>query len=466
MTPDEMTSEQREAYELAREFIAEAKAKGATRLSLSSSVYDGVTSRLLPRLFPRLSQGERRFAQLTTLPPEIADLSELRSLDLFRTEVSDLSPISGLSSLQWLSIGGSAVSDLSPLAELTSLEQLFINTTRVTDLSPLTGLDALDDVDIHGTPACEAEPELKEISLIEDNTERIERLKAWLRERYRPEPPEDRSGAPGFAAGQAPPVRLLDPTMEGDEDQAELHEECRIKAESLMQIAALGGNAAPRLSGTVDRYRSRIRRAPDEIGARIIWSIANTLESIWEVHQNAVAEGRASEELPPEVASALEDLLQTHRLWFLGHPDARTVWEDLRDPTPGADDAAKRAAAIGVVEAAEGSNAVGPAATEPARETIETSAGTSPAALRALKALDDWAYNLLATIARAAWRIAKDPPGGFLTHTVAGYYLIEFIIAHEPVLAAYARQFMSQGPIWWEALMAMIRRATTPPPKG
>ncbi|MEL6219056.1 MAG: hypothetical protein AAFR79_11410 [Pseudomonadota bacterium] len=459
MTPDEMTPEQREAYELARERIAQAKASGATMLSLSSFQAPG-------RAVDPLWTGDPRFANLTTLPPEIADLSELRFLDLFDTQVSDLSPIAELSSLGWLAIGGSAVSDLSPLAGLKSLQTLLISHTKVADLSPLVGLDALHDITFWDIPACEAEPELKEISEIKDDTERTERLKAWLRERYTPEPPRDRSGAPGFVAGQAPPVRLLDPSMEGDEDQAELHDECRIKAEALMQVAGLGGNAAPRLSGTVDRYRTRIRRAPDEIGARLIWSIANTLESIWEVHQNAVKEGRASEELPPEVASALEDLLQTHRLWFLGHPDARTVWEDLRDPTPGADDAAKRVAAIGVVEAAEGSNAVDPAATEPARETIETSAGTSPAALRALKALDDWAYNLVATIARAAWKIAKDPPGGFLTHTVAGYYLIEFIIANEPVLAHYATHFMSQGPIWWEALMAMIRRAISPRPKG
>ncbi|MEO0624355.1 MAG: hypothetical protein AAFU49_08115 [Pseudomonadota bacterium] len=436
MTPDDMTPEQRDAYELARERIAEAKASGASELSLDSLV----TSDVVPRLF----RGDPRFASLTTLPPEIADLSELRSLTLYHSEVSDLSPIAGLSSLRWLVLANSEISDLSPLVGLTSLVNVYFI----------------------GTPACEAEPELKEISEIEDDTKRTERLKAWLRERYPPEPPEGRSGGPEFAAGEVPPVRLLDPSMEGDEDQAELHDECRIKAEALMQVAGLGGNAAPRLSGTVDRYRKRIRRAPDEIGARIIWSIANTLECIWEVHQNAVKEGRASEELPPEVASALEDLLQTHRLWFLGHPDARTVWEDLRDPVPGADDATKRAAAIGVVEAAEGSNAVDPAATEPARETIETSAGTSPAALRALKALDDWAYNLVATIARGAWKIAKDPPGGFLTHTVAGAYLIEFIVANEPVLAHYATHFMSQGPIWWEALMAMIRRATTPPPKG
>ncbi|MEO0995050.1 MAG: hypothetical protein AAFX62_14730 [Pseudomonadota bacterium] len=458
MTPDEMTPEQREAFELARERIAEAKASGARQLSLSPSVIDEIA--------PGLFQGDLRFAPLNTLPPEIADLSALRSLDLAVTRVSDLSPIAQLSSLGWLSLASSAVSDLSPLAGLKSLQNLLMSRTRVADLSPLVGLSALENVRFLSTPACEAEPELKEISEIRSNTERTERLKAWLRERYRPEPPRDRSSAPGFAAGEAPPVRLLDPSMEGDEDQAELHDECRIKAEALMQVAGLGGNAAPRLAGTVDRYRTRIRRAPDEIGARIIWSIANTLESIWEVHQNAVAEGRASEELPPEVASALEDLLQTHRLWFLGHPDARTVWEDLRDPVPGADDAAKRDAAIGVVEAAEGSNAVDPAATEPARETIETSAGTSPAALRALKALDDWAYNLVATIARGAWKIAKDPPGGFLTHTVAGAYLIEFIVANEPVLAHYAKHFMSQGPIWWDALMAMIRRASTSRPKG
>ncbi|MEM1299066.1 MAG: leucine-rich repeat domain-containing protein [Pseudomonadota bacterium] len=248
MTPKEMKPEQREAYELAQERIADAKARGAKLLVLDRLIRDNVYN-------GETQKGDSRFNHLTALPPEIAELGVLERLDLHgtqitdlsslaglsalqtiflsSTEVTDLSPLARLSALQYLDLDNSQISDLSPLAGLSALQSLFLSDTqfsdlsplaglsalqtllldhtqvsdlsplaglsalqtlhldnaRVSDLSPLAGLSALEAIYFQGIPACEAEPDLKEISEIEDMPERTERLTAWLRERYPLEPP-------------------------------------------------------------------------------------------------------------------------------------------------------------------------------------------------------------------------------------------------------------------------------------
>ena len=54
----------------------------------------------------------------------IAGLVNLKVLDLFGNNVSDLSPLAGLINLEWLTLERNNVSDLSPLAGLINLESL------------------------------------------------------------------------------------------------------------------------------------------------------------------------------------------------------------------------------------------------------------------------------------------------------------------------------------------------------
>ncbi len=125
-----------EAFEAARRLIAEAKAKGATRLSLD-----------LP---------ETR--ALTHLPPEIAELSGLDHLNLDNAGVTDLSPLSGLSGLTTLTLNDTGVTDLSPLSGLSGLTTLVLNGTGVTDLSPLSGLSGLTDLWLDRTGVTDLSP--------------------------------------------------------------------------------------------------------------------------------------------------------------------------------------------------------------------------------------------------------------------------------------------------------------------
>jgi Leucine-rich repeat (LRR) protein len=110
MTPEE------EAYEEALRRIREAEATGAVELDLSGRKWEA---------------GAWKFTELETLnrlPPELANLTSLQSLDLSGCGhlSGDLSPLAGLSSLHSLNLSWCRQlrDDMSPLARLTSLQSL------------------------------------------------------------------------------------------------------------------------------------------------------------------------------------------------------------------------------------------------------------------------------------------------------------------------------------------------------
>lgn len=75
---------------------------------------------------------------------EIVDLSLLygmpiEQLDISRTCVKDITPLSNLHGLKDLDISNTDIADLSPIADL-ALERLNISVTRVSDLRPLTNM--------------------------------------------------------------------------------------------------------------------------------------------------------------------------------------------------------------------------------------------------------------------------------------------------------------------------------------
>jgi len=402
-----MTDQAEQARALARELILQARAELWPYLNLSPRI-DGTGQR---------RQGFEALAHLKRLPDELEELARCDFIELRGTQVEDLSSLRSLSHLR--------------------------------------------EVNFVGIPACEEDAELKAISEIEDSGERMGALLALLAQREPARPPEPVEGGPRFHVPLTAPITLADTPLgvSDDYDDVELLHECREKADALDEIAELANNVAPRLSPAIKRYKKHITRLESEIGARTIWSIANTLDSIWQVHQRAELEHRINDELPPRVASCLQDLLETHRVWFLGHPGARDVFDRVRQHGAREDAAERRELAVKVVEAAEHSSAVSPQATGPARENIEASTTSTLAGVAALGELEDWAWNFISAVTRKVWHLAKKPPGGFLSQTVGGYYLIEFIVAHEPALRAFIFQLMPHGPIWWEALLTMIRRS-------
>ena len=346
------------------------------------------------------------------------------------------------------------------IKHLTRCNSLELRGTQIVDLTPLAGLENLQNIEFEGIPACSADPELKRISEIKIPSARIEALRVWLRQQAPVEPPEPRPDGPVFIISDKLPITLADPRMNlgADSDQDYLHDEVRIKAASLAQICNLADNISPRLGGAAIRYEKLVKEKASNIGARSIWSHANTLQSVWEVHLKAVSDARTSEELPSSVAACLDDLLQTHRVWFLGHPGAREVQERASSHARDSQSAQRREASKQVVEAAQESGIVHVSALIPALENFRTSFEETPSGAAALGELEDWAYNLIATVAQKIWIVAKDPPGGFVVHGALNFYLAQFFLHNELALGSFVKEFMSYGPMWWDSILSICQR--------
>jgi hypothetical protein len=131
------------------------------RDSVLSELVQALNPLSLPEIQERLLAGrglpEGVRSQISNLSP-LSGLKGLQRLDLSGTRVSDLSPLSGLKELQRLSLRGTQVSDLSPLSGLSGLYSLHLVGTQVSDLSPLSGLRGLQILDLSGTQVSDLSP--------------------------------------------------------------------------------------------------------------------------------------------------------------------------------------------------------------------------------------------------------------------------------------------------------------------
>ncbi|MEM7270715.1 MAG: leucine-rich repeat domain-containing protein, partial [Pseudomonadota bacterium] len=127
------------AYAAAEKAIAKAKREGATELR-----FDGL-------------RGDK-WKALETLPPQIANLDKLETLDLSNTQVADIAPLAGLSALQELYLNRTQVADIAPLAGLSALQELDLTSTQVADIAPLAGLSALQTLRLDNTQNADIGP--------------------------------------------------------------------------------------------------------------------------------------------------------------------------------------------------------------------------------------------------------------------------------------------------------------------
>ncbi|WP_421799125.1 COR domain-containing protein [Haliscomenobacter sp.] len=96
-------------------------------------------------------------SNLSDLSP-LANLQNLTSLSVFKTQVSDLSPLANLQNLTSLYVYNTQVSDLSPLANLQNLTKLYVYNTPISDLSPLANLQNLTTLYVFKTQVSDLSP--------------------------------------------------------------------------------------------------------------------------------------------------------------------------------------------------------------------------------------------------------------------------------------------------------------------
>lgn len=178
------------AYEAALREIERVRAAGGSELRLS-----GQTFLALDRIPPAVAEIEGlrslnlNYTKVNDLSP-LRTLTGLRRLSLAHTKVREISQLRNLTDLRYLSMYRTAVSDLTPLSEMQNLQTLFVSRTKVSDLRPIEvasrrsasrGRSQLNDLRFNDIPALTRDAELLRLSKLGDRQERVSQTLAYLK---------------------------------------------------------------------------------------------------------------------------------------------------------------------------------------------------------------------------------------------------------------------------------------------
>ena len=103
---------------------------------------------------------EKGYVNSNTIPDfsPILELTQLNSLNLSYSSLSDASFLSELPQLKWLDLGNNNLSDISALTELTQLTFLYLSSNPITDADPLARLIQLTHLDLSSTSISDMSP--------------------------------------------------------------------------------------------------------------------------------------------------------------------------------------------------------------------------------------------------------------------------------------------------------------------
>jgi internalin A len=141
--------------------IEQAAKTGATTLDLSVNQLSSLHPQIL-----QLSQLQRLYLSrnnLRSLPPEIGQLTQLQRLNLSHNNLRSLPPqILQLSQLQQLDLSDNHLSSLPPeIGQLSQLQRLYLSDNHLSSLSPEIGqLSQLQRLYLHGNPQLPLPPEV------------------------------------------------------------------------------------------------------------------------------------------------------------------------------------------------------------------------------------------------------------------------------------------------------------------
>ncbi len=94
-------------------------------------------------------------------PPEIeslAPLTKLTSLEIYDSNISDISPLAGMTELKTLILYRNQIEDISPLSSATKLEKLELYRNKVSDISALARMTGLTELRLDGNKIVDISP--------------------------------------------------------------------------------------------------------------------------------------------------------------------------------------------------------------------------------------------------------------------------------------------------------------------
>ena len=95
----------------------------------------------------------------------LADLAQLRILNMAGCQISDIRPLANLTCLESLHLHSNQIEDITPLANLTGLTDLWLVNNHITDARPLEKLTLLEELRIHRNLIVDYSP-LRTLSLV------------------------------------------------------------------------------------------------------------------------------------------------------------------------------------------------------------------------------------------------------------------------------------------------------------
>ena len=389
--------------------------------------------------------------QVADLKP-IAAINAIRTLLLDRTLVADLTPVAGMNAMRQLSLGGTPVDDLKPLAAMTGMQELWLNFSRVADLTPLAAMSKLassergfDGVNFSNTPAA-AQGRLAEIAVIEDSAKRGAALLAYLNA-DRP-PPRDREEMDGYEVRPDGVLRSKAVAPKETTDQDDLRQEVLRKTDAL--ITAIGSsNEWAVLWDAARHYRGQVDRPVAAVKLNILYSAANTLRVTVEAEESARAQERVNDYLPPKIAAALVDLVQTHGLFFMGFPEGAAVHERMKSGLATLSDLDLPPTAAQVVQSLDGKDRVlDPEDQGALRDDLSAAQGDGPSARIGAIRLRARLWNIMGAIGRAAWRGSAWGGGVVLSAD-----LVFWLTGNQTIIGNFLRWAQGPGAIWFEQMM-------------
>ena len=144
-----------------------AQLSALTSLSLSNNQLSSLPSEIAQ--LSALTSLSLSSNQLSSLPPEIAQLSALTSLSLSSNQLSSLPPeITQLNALTSLFLSGNQLSSLPPeIAQLNALTSLNLSGNQLSSLPPeITQLNALTSLDLSGNQLSSLPPEITQLNAL------------------------------------------------------------------------------------------------------------------------------------------------------------------------------------------------------------------------------------------------------------------------------------------------------------
>ncbi|WP_319528994.1 leucine-rich repeat domain-containing protein [uncultured Cohaesibacter sp.] len=393
-------------------------------------------------------------------------LSKLTFLDLSGTQITSVEPLSKLANLQKLRLSNTNVESIAAISNLRNLRRLDLDNSQVDDLRPIKRIRNLikeGGLSFRDCKATAIDPELNALSQISNARERAINILDYLSQLNVWPPvttiPKELPGAPRYLVPDNGPIVEIGETIGLDNpEQQALQNECREKVRILIDSVQEGNNELGALVEAAKKYERLVIQDSTGILASALWSAANTLRAKHEAHKNAVIHSRINEELPPNTASALQDLLETHGIYFLGHPGAADVEKKMRDFLLGPRNPEAKEAADKLLASLEKAPTVlAPSATDPMLSDQYASNGIGPSAHMGEILLQQRLRNVFASIARKIWIFVKSKPGVAIDAVIAAD-IINWFAGNQLWIVKFFEAVTGRYPIWIDQIIELISK--------